>query len=388
MPGAAPLDVDQVIASAEADRLSDADLAELVRVLAASGEVIEPAADHADIASTGGPSSLSTLLCPLHLHALGARVAKLGVAGRPAGGVDVLATVPGYRPTLPRAEVEQALRTVRHVHLAAGPPWAPMDAELFRRRQQVGAQQVAPLVIASLLAKKLALGVTSAGLDVRVAAHGNFGADLATARENARRFVAVAGLVGIHAVCFITDAGRPYQPYIGRGEALSAIASVIEGRAEGPLSAHVEDCRAMAARLLGRDAAVLESRDLATALGACLEAHGASLESFLERERAVAAEPHVEHRASRAGRLSYDLQRLRDLLVDRQKDDRTSRFADPAGVVLEAADGSMADSGQLLMTIRVRDGDELLARQLALCVDVAGEEGAPAPVSALLEVVS
>lgn len=388
MSRTSPIDLDEVIAAAQADRLSDFEIAELARALANSGEVLERRDDHADVASTGGPSSLSTLLCPLYLHALGARVAKLGVAGRPAGGVDVLATVPGFRPTLKRAEVEAALRSLRHVHLAAGGPWAPMDAELFKRRQGVGAQQVASLVIASLLAKKVALGVVSAGLDVRVASHGNFGSNLAVARANASRFIAVARLLGMQAVCFLTDAARPYQPYIGRGEALHAITAVVEDRADGALAAHASDCLRMAARSLGVPATGIEGRDLASTLDVCLRAQGASLEALFERERAVATEPHIEHLALRTGRVSYDLQRLRDVLVTCQKRDQAGLFADPAGVVLEAVAGSMVQPGQLLMTIRVKDGDERLAGEIASCVRITDDGELPARRSALLEVVA
>ncbi len=60
----------------------------------------------ADVASTGGPSSLSTLLSPLFLRAGGAVVPKLGVPGRPAGGIDCLAQIPGYRTELSAQEVE------------------------------------------------------------------------------------------------------------------------------------------------------------------------------------------------------------------------------------------------------------------------------------------
>ncbi len=388
MSNTPPIDLNEVIAAAQADRLSDLEIAGLARALAGSGEVLERSDDHADVASTGGPSSLSTLLCPLYLHVLGARVAKLGVAGRPAGGVDVLATVPGFQPTLKRAEVEAALRNLRYVHLAAGGPWTPMDAELFKRRQGVGAQQVSSLVIASLLAKKVALGVASAGLDVRVAPHGNFGSNVEIARTNARRFVAVARLLGIRAVCFLTDATRPYQPYIGRGEALRAMAAVVENRANDALAAHADDCLSMAARSLGLNPAAIEGPELASALDACLRAQGASLEAFFKREDGVAAEPHLEHLASHAGRVSYDLQRLRDILVDRQKRHQMGPFADPAGVVLEAVEGSVAQPGQLLMTIRVKDGDKRLAGEIASCVHVADNGKLPAHRSALLEVVA
>jgi hypothetical protein len=77
--------------SVSEDAPSDASLAaELATALASSGEVYDP---HclltADVASTGGPSSLSTLLCPLFLRVGGLVVPKLGVPGRPAGGTNM-----------------------------------------------------------------------------------------------------------------------------------------------------------------------------------------------------------------------------------------------------------------------------------------------------------
>ena len=165
----------EVIASARRGDLDDAGIAALARSLAASGETLESNTDRtADVASTGGPSSLSTLLCPLFLRAFGWIVPKLGVPGRPAGGLDVLSRIPGYRVDLSAAEVACVLRDCGYAHFVAGERIAPLDARLFTLRQQTGAQTIPALVIASLLSKKIAVGVRTVGLDVRVAMHGNF----------------------------------------------------------------------------------------------------------------------------------------------------------------------------------------------------------------------
>lgn len=68
------------------------EVASLAVKMANSGALLpaSPSAT-ADVASTGGPSSLSTLICPLFLNLKGFTIPKLSVPGRPAGGIDVLA---------------------------------------------------------------------------------------------------------------------------------------------------------------------------------------------------------------------------------------------------------------------------------------------------------
>ena len=83
-------DIRSAIATVASQFPSDAAVAaDLATILAASGERLSvDGAVVADVASTGGPASLSTLLTPLFLRAAGAIVPKLGVPGRPAGSID------------------------------------------------------------------------------------------------------------------------------------------------------------------------------------------------------------------------------------------------------------------------------------------------------------
>lgn len=380
-----------LVRAARSDSLADEDVAELASGLAASGARMATDRKAGDLASTGGPSSLSTLLCPLRLRSRGVTVPKLGVPGRPAGGIDVLQTLPGFQAALEPRAAQAALERSGYIHLLADERWAPLDARLFEYRQREGAQTAPALVIASILAKKLAAGATGAGLEIRVAPHGNFGADADQSRRNARRYNAVGQLLDLRPVCVLTDATRPYQPYIGRGEALLALAEVLAGRARGWLADHQALCERMGdavAAALGVDTAPPVRPDsLREAQDAMLAVQGATASSFDERVDEIRASPRTTFDADRAGVVDYDLGRLRDLLVARQRASLPCPVRpqpDPAGVILETPTGASVEVGDPVMSVRVPEGEQELAAELASCALVRpGQEGMHGPGSTL-----
>jgi thymidine phosphorylase len=314
---------ERLVEAAQKNELADEHVAALAEGLARSGLELRRDAWSADLASTGGPSSLSTLLCPLFLRARGLRVPKLGVPGRPAGGIDVLQTIPGFNAALDLEAAHAVLLREGYVHLIADERWAPLDRKLFVYRQQKGSQAVPALVIASILAKKVAAGAVGAGLEVRFAPHGNFGADRSTARVNARRYKAVAGLLDLKPVALLTDAGRPFQPYIGRGEALLALDEVLAGRATGWLADHVRLCAGMAdavAAAVGADTSrPVGVKALQRSHERLLLAHGTSAREFSAQVAVLRSAERTTVGAYSAGRVEYDLRGIRDLLVALQR---------------------------------------------------------------------
>lgn len=357
--------------------LANDDLAELAQGLAYSGACLPLDPRAADLASTGGPSSLSTLVCPLYLHAWGLVVPKLGVPGRPAGGIDVMQQIAGYQPGLNAREAENALRRYGYIHLLADARWAPLDARLFEYRQREGAQTLPALVIASILAKKLAAGAVSAGLEIRVAPHGNFGPDRQTAQNNAHRFRAVAELLNLRPVAILTDATRPFQPYVGRGEALLAIDEILSGNPSEWLADHQALCRRMAAAVACATRAVptddFEHAGLQRAHEAVLSAHSTSMGQFENRVAEIRYAPRVTVRAERKGSVEYDLGLMRRVLVERQQTETSppgGRPPDPAGVILLARAGSEVATDDPLISIRVPEGENGLANRLASCAQI------------------
>jgi thymidine phosphorylase len=353
----------ELVDRAERNEFEDEDLAHLALRLAGSGETIPPVDNciTADIASTGGPSSLSTLLCPLYLKALGFAVPKLAVPGRPAGGIDVLAQVPNYRIELSPMEVGTLLQKSRYVHFLTSRSLAPLDAVLYEFRRTIDKVNVPGLAIASLLAKKKAAQVSLVGLDVRVAGHGNFGDSLSKASENAERFCRVASLVGCQALCFLSDNSSPYQPFLGRGEALAAIAQILSGRPDQWLSKHDDACYAMAHRL----ASLKPQRDpilrpdltsIRSIFRENLELQGSSFDRFEEYVREVVSQHTLHVTTPQSGFVDVDLELLRTLIVRFQdlSAGAEKSFTDPCGIILRYPRGTYVQKGDLIATVRAK----------------------------------
>lgn len=335
-------------------------VAHLAIILAESGGKLANTRDVvADVASTGGPTSLSTLLTPLFLRVAGAKVPKIGVPGRPAGGIDCLAQIPGFKTEMSMAEAQRILDSFGYVHFLAQGEAAPLDGRMFKIRQRLGAQAVPELVIASLLAKKLAAGVKYAGLDIRVASHGNFGIDWLAASQNARLYNATASILKIHGAPVLTDGRYPYQPFVGRRESLVALQDLFESRENTWLGEHCRACRLLAQACLPPEMRSkitnASGRDIQQHFKQNLESQGATLASFNDVVNMTRTGHDMEITASRDGFCIYPLAELREALVGWQTEyansDRSS-FPDPVGLVLLQRPGEWVSKGTPLATVR------------------------------------
>ena len=353
-----------VVQAGRAGLLNADEVYRLAVTLANSGNKLtwEYEEQTADLVSTGGPSSLSTLLVPLYLRSLGFVVPKLGVPGRPAGGIDVLAQLPGYRTRVLMDEIKAIITKCGYVHFLAGEEFAPLDAKFFSYRQKQGAQNIPSLVSASLLAKKIACGIKSVGVDVRVASHGNFGRSYAEAKEAFKTFFDAAAIGGIKATGILTDGRFPYQPYIGRGESLAALKKIFAGQAHGTLADHRDLCRLMAghvAHIGGVAPSEITENGIEAIFYEHIVAQGSSVDAFERKVESILTAHNHEVRAKDRGFLSVDLASLRGIFrrVHSNRQVTPNEFADSFGVILCARPGSYLNRGDLLATVRASTSD-------------------------------
>jgi thymidine phosphorylase len=159
--------------------------------------------------STGGVGDkVSLILAPL-VAACGAAVPMISGRGlgHTGGTLDKLETIPGYNATPDAALIGKVVREVGCVIGGQTDDLAPADRKLYAIRDATGSVEAIPLIVSSILSKKLAAGLGGLVMDVK---HGNgaFMSELDEARALARALVDVAVAAGLPTVALLTDMDR------------------------------------------------------------------------------------------------------------------------------------------------------------------------------------
>jgi pyrimidine-nucleoside phosphorylase len=240
------------------------------------------------------------------------------------------------------------LLVAHYVHAEAADRWAPLDGRLFRLRQQHGLQAVTPLVVASILAKKKALNLERAGVEIRRGPFGNLGNDDRNLKHAADLFEVVAERLNIRCTTTITGDGRPYQGKIGRGEALIAVSEILNGASSQDLADHVTLCEKLAERVIGQPVE-WSPKSLREAFMRNLEVQGSSYRAFTERVDRVLTQPRRPLLSRGSGILQWDLGSVREAIMKFQSP--VPGDVDAAGVDLLTLGGPV-DGRQCIASVR------------------------------------
>ena len=234
---------------------------ELTMAMMHSGETLDLSGIKgvkADKHSTGGVGDKTSLiLCPM-VAAQGVKIAKMSGRGlgHTGGTIDKLESFPGFNTGISE---ETFMANVNDFGIAIAGQTAdldPADKKMYALRDVTGTVPSIPLIVSSIMSKKLAAGADVIVLDVK-SGSGSFMKTEDDARELAENLTAVGKMAGKKTVAVITDMDEPLGNAIGNAlEAKEAI-EVLRGDKKGEL---LELCLTLGACIL-TEAGIAENDD-------------------------------------------------------------------------------------------------------------------------------
>jgi pyrimidine-nucleoside phosphorylase len=214
--------------------MTDGETAALTHAMLHSGEVLTlpgVAGIKVDKHSTGGVGDkVSICLAPL-VAACGVPVPMVcgrGL-GHTGGTLDKLEAIPGFRTDLDAAAFARIVSQVGVSIIGQTREIAPADRRLYALRDVTGTVESVPLIVASILSKKLAEGIDGLVLDVK-AGGGAFMPDLKSARALATALVRVGARAGKRVVALLTDMGAPLGRTVGNALETAEAIDLLHGK--------------------------------------------------------------------------------------------------------------------------------------------------------------
>src|SRR5689334_13907188 len=216
--------------------MSDAETVALMEAMLHSGKVLTlpgVSGPKIDKHSTGGVGDkVSICLAPL-VAACGVFVPMVSGRGlgHTGGTVDKLESIPGFRTDLGEQEFARIVRDVGTCMIGQTSEIAPADKRIYGLRDVTGTVESVPLIVASILSKKLAEGIDGLVLDVKVG-RGAFMKDVGHARKLAQALVRVGTRAGKKVVALLTSMQSPLGRAVGNALEIREAIDVVRG--EGP----------------------------------------------------------------------------------------------------------------------------------------------------------
>lgn len=318
--------------------------------------------------STGGVGDKTSLVVAPLVASLGVKVAKMSGRGlgHTGGTIDKLEAIPGVRTDLSEEEFLNNVNQIGVCIVGQNKDLAPADKKLYALRDVTATVDSLPLVVSSIMGKKLAADDDCIVLDVKTGS-GAFAKSLEDSRMLAKVMVDIGKQAGKKMLALITDMDRPLGNAIGNTLEVKEAIDTLNGH--GPED-FTEICVILATNMLylaGKGsmeecekmvkAAIADKRALDT-FKKMVVAQGGDV-SFIDNPDKFATAPHKRSvKAQKSGYIHHvdtEGYGISSLLLGAGRNTKEENIDFAAGIVLKKKTGDYVKEGEELCMMYTSD---------------------------------
>ncbi|MDD4290835.1 MAG: pyrimidine-nucleoside phosphorylase [Clostridia bacterium] len=348
--------------------------------------------------STGGVGDKTTLVIAPIVASCGVKVAKMSGRGlgHTGGTVDKLESIPGYRTSLDTETFFKIVNEVGVSVIGQSGNFAPADKKLYALRDVTATIESLPLIVSSIMSKKLASGSDCILLDVKTGS-GSFMKTVADSEKLAREMIDVGTHAGKKVMALITNMDVPLGHNIGNSLEVAEAVRTLQNRGPEDLT---EICIKLAANMLylaglGDEAecirlakAKMENGEAFKVFCNMVEAHGGDRSTVEDVDKLPIARFNYEVKSDACGYISHmDSEKcgISALLLGAGRATKESKIDYGAGIVMNKKTGDYVNVGDTLAVMYASDEGLFKEAEKEYLSAIRLSEAAPKVIPIILE---
>ena len=190
-------------------------------------------APKADKHSTGGVGDKTSLIIAPLAAACGIAVPMISGRGlgHTGGTLDKLESIPGYNVNLSFKRLKKVMKACGFGLIGQTKQIVPADKKLYALRDATATVPYIPLIVASIMSKKLAEGLDALVLDVKTGS-GAFIQKFSESKKLAEELCSTGKAFGVNTLALITDMSQPLGKFVGNALEVYECLKILRGEAE------------------------------------------------------------------------------------------------------------------------------------------------------------